>query len=502
MLNSLLRLSLLAIVVTVVAAIGVALLVQHVVGTQARSAQRAQDETLLRAAGHVLAAYVSEHRIVLADLARQPTLMDALQPERQGERARKLADLAPLFGRDTQTFLVPADIDRYAPPALGNRCAAVLRRVAGAEIPFAVDHHGVGNATHFDLVHAVRATADGALAGFIVVRVLPIRLQTLLDPLAGEARQLFVQTSDAMGEKRVIASTGSNNALTGEALLQPVENTSWELGLKAEPGANAAQGWSAGHAPALALLFALAIGALATLLFVFYRLNQAARHDIMSLVRMFQDIREGAVRVDYPMELAEFNQVFSYLQESGKKLVQQQQKFKDMGLIDHLSQVHNRRAFEERLAELFKQSTVRASSAVLMIDIDHFKAVNDQLGHDAGDALIISIAQALKKLVRHSDFLARLGGDEFCVIFSYTPLRQAELLAQRLRQELPRTVPLTNDHMHTLRWTGGLSAMSAKDTKFDQVLWRADQALLRAKEAGRNQTHVYDAESGLRLPTR
>ena len=500
MLHSLLRLSVLAILVTVGAAVAAGFLVQHLMAAQARSAQRAQDEAVLRAGAQVLGAYVTEHRLMLGDLARQPALIDALQPERQQERARKLADLAPLFGRDTQTFLVPADIDRYAPAALGNRCAAVLRRIAGAEIPFTIDHHGSGNATHFDFVHAVRATTDGVLAGFIVVRVLPTRLQNLLDPLAGDKRQLFVQTVDTAGETKVIASTGTAAAVTGAATLVPLEQTPWEIGLKTEPASAGA--WTAGHAPALALLIVLAIGALATLLFVFYRLNQAARHDITSLVRMFQDIREGSVRVDYPMELAEFNRVFSYLQESGKKLVQQQQKFKDMGLIDHLSQVHNRRAFEERLAELFKQSTVRASSAVLMIDIDHFKAVNDQLGHDAGDALIINIAQALKKLVRHSDFLARLGGDEFCVIFAYTPLRQAELLAERLRQELPRTVPLTKDHVHTLRWTGGISAMSPKDTKFDQVLWRADQALLRAKEAGRNQTQVYDTESGLRLPSR
>ena len=500
MLHSLLRLSLLAVAATVGAAIAAGFLVQHVVATQARAAQRGQDDAALRAAGQVVGTYVTEHRLILTDLARQPALIEALQPERQHERARKLADLAPLFGRDTQTFLVPADIDRYAPPALGNRCAAVLRRVAGAEIPFTIDHHGSGNATHFDFVHAVRAATDGALAGFIVVRVLPTRVQALLDPLAGDTRQLFVQTADTTGEKNVIASTGTAAAVSGAAVLLALEQTPWEIGLKSQPAGTGV--WTASHAPALALLVVIGIGALATLLFVFYRLNQAARHDIMSLVRMFQDIREGAVRVDYPMELAEFNQVFSYLQESGKKLVQQQQKFKDMGLIDHLSQVHNRRAFEERLAELFKQSTVRASSAVLMIDMDHFKAVNDQLGHDAGDALIINIAQALKKLVRHSDFLARLGGDEFCVIFSYTPLRQAELLAQRLRQELPRTVPLTKDHVHTLRWTGGISAMSPKDTKFDQVLWRADQALLRAKEAGRNQTQVYDAETGLRLPSR
>ena len=99
-------------------------------------------------------------------------------------------------------------------------------------------------------------------------------------------------------------------------------------------------------------------------------------------------------------------------------------------------------------------------------------------------------------MVRQTDVLVRLGGDEFCIIYSYAPLAKATALVDRLRKQLPREIPLTKGVTHQLRWTGGLSAMHDKDTKPDDVLWRADQALLLAKEAGRNATRVYDPSVG------
>jgi diguanylate cyclase (GGDEF)-like protein len=127
---------------------------------------------------------------------------------------------------------------------------------------------------------------------------------------------------------------------------------------------------------------------------------------------------------------------------------------------------------------------------VLIIDVDHFKLVNDEHGHDAGDALIVGFSEALRAVVRNTDFIARLGGDEFCIIYTYTRLDKAKDLVERLRRELPRYINLPKGVVHTLRWTGGLSSMRDSDRKFDDVLWRADQALLQAKQGGRNNTRV------------
>ena len=203
---------------------------------------------------------------------------------------------------------------------------------------------------------------------------------------------------------------------------------------------------------------------------------------------MFRDLREGSVRVDYPMALHEFAEIFDYLRDRGQRLVEEKQKLKDMGLMDHLSQLGNRRHFEERLKELFEASKANGPSSVLMIDMDYFKKVNDVHGHDAGDALIVGFANALRKVVRQTDVLVRLGGDEFCIIYAYAPLAKAKALVERLRRHLPREIPLTKGVMHPLRWTGGLSTMYDKDTKPDDVLWRADQALA-AGQGSRPQYH-------------
>jgi len=246
------------------------------------------------------------------------------------------------------------------------------------------------------------------------------------------------------------------------------------------------------------ILMAVAILGVLAVLFRLYRVVGAAvRHDVRSLTRMFRDVREGEVRENYPIALREFADTLAYLRTSGRKLVLEKKRLKNLGLMDHLSQLSNRRHFERRLQQLFEARKSKGGSAVLLIDLDHFKSVNDQHGHDCGDALIVQFSKALRSCVRHSDFLARLGGDEFCIIYPYTSVDRAEKYVQRLRQQLPRELRLMNSVTHTLRWTGGLSAMIDTDTKFDDVLWRADKALIHAKEAGRNNTKIFDASRGI-----
>lgn len=242
----------------------------------------------------------------------------------------------------------------------------------------------------------------------------------------------------------------------------------------------------------LAFVAPIAIGAV-----TYLTVTRVVRNDIKSIARMFYDIRHGGLREDYPMELEEFTGVFQYLRESGRKLVEEKKKLKGLGLIDHLSQLSNRRHFEKRLKELFEVNKTHSPSSVLIVDLDHFKSINDAHGHDIGDALIVGFAKALRAAVRQTDFLARLGGDEFCVIYPYAPLAKATVFVERLRKELPRELALPNGINHPLKWTGGLSSMTPGDKKFDDVLWRADKALMQAKESGRNQTQICPNDAGM-----
>jgi diguanylate cyclase (GGDEF)-like protein len=241
----------------------------------------------------------------------------------------------------------------------------------------------------------------------------------------------------------------------------------------------------------IALIIASMLMIITSTVNLYVRSVRYVRHDIESLVRMFHDIHDGHIRVDYPMLLREFSGIFRFLRSSGTQMMEEKRQFKEMGLIDHLSQLNNRRHFEKRLEDLYNNAKINGPSSVLIIDVDHFKRVNDEHGHDVGDALIVGFADAMRKVVRKTDILARLGGDEFCVIYTYTGLDKARELVDRLRRELPRHIPLPKGIVHSLRWTGGLSAMHSSDKKFDAVLWRADQALLEAKEHGRNNTRVY-----------
>jgi len=262
--------------------------------------------------------------------------------------------------------------------------------------------------------------------------------------------------------------------------------------------------WSApAGALSRALLGAAAAFAIAVLLLMagIWRIDTRARNalrtDTQTLVGMMEDLRLGSLKPEYPVTLEAFRELQRHLSESGGQLVSERRKLEDLGLTDHLSGLPNRRAFEMRLAQNHVQARMGFPTAVLLLDIDFFKAVNDRHGHDAGDALIRAFAESIRDAVRRTDFVARLGGDEFCILFPFTDLATAFMLAERLRSKLPSSVPLGNGARHRLGWTGGLSVMMHNDDKPDEVLWRADKVLLEAKAAGRNRTFVYDSPEKL-----
>lgn len=241
---------------------------------------------------------------------------------------------------------------------------------------------------------------------------------------------------------------------------------------------------------AVLLVAAGFVTALGALVLAHRTTMRGVQADIQSIGRILRDARHNEMRESYPMALKEFANIFQYLRDSARKMAEERQKLKGLGYLDHLSHMANRRYFERRLKKLHRQMESNGPSSLLIIDIDHFKQVNDTHGHDVGDALIAEFARALRAAVRQTDFLARLGGDEFVVIYPFTPLTHAYSYAERLRKQLPRELALPKGVMLPLRWTGGISAMGDTDSNFDEALWRADQALIRAKQAGRNNTQL------------
>ncbi|MER2491857.1 GGDEF domain-containing protein [Catenovulum sediminis] len=157
---------------------------------------------------------------------------------------------------------------------------------------------------------------------------------------------------------------------------------------------------------------------------------------------------------------------------------------------DALTQVRNRRYFDQKIeAEIRRARRERSELAIIMLDIDHFKQINDQHGHLIGDSVIQSIAKICQQhLPRKTDCLCRYGGEEFAIILPNTPKQGAMLVAENLRNALEQTAIQATEHI-TLHVTASFGVCSADiDTKSQakELVDAADKALYQAKADGRN----------------
>jgi two-component system, cell cycle response regulator len=167
----------------------------------------------------------------------------------------------------------------------------------------------------------------------------------------------------------------------------------------------------------------------------------------------------------------------------------------EAAITDALTGLNNRRYMETHLATLVEQAHARGKPlAVLVLDIDFFKAVNDTHGHDAGDDVLREFAVRLKKSIRGIDLACRLGGEEFVVVMPDTDMAVATMVAERLRRRIAADpFPIARGERKVeVTISIGLSALNGAEDSAAKVLKRADQALYRAKRDGRNRV-VADA---------
>ena len=155
---------------------------------------------------------------------------------------------------------------------------------------------------------------------------------------------------------------------------------------------------------------------------------------------------------------------------------------------DPLTTAANRRAFNEILSQEFSRfKRSQKEYALIMIDLDHFKSINDQHGHSVGDQVLIEVTERCKDNIRVHDILARLGGEEFCILLPYTDSDQAKKVAERLREKI-EIKPIIVDGLRVkVTISVGISLVSTCDEDGHQAMERADQKLFQAKESGRNQ---------------
>ena len=172
------------------------------------------------------------------------------------------------------------------------------------------------------------------------------------------------------------------------------------------------------------------------------------------------------------------------------------------GFTDVLTGWNNRRYLQVRLSEELARARRDATTLTcLMLDIDHFKRVNDKYGHAAGDDVLKEIAQRIDAQVRVSDVAARYGGEEFVILLPNTDTTSGQLLAERIRTEIAATpFEIAGDHNILVTASIGIACTSPKRDDLDlkttgeSLVARADVALYRAKSGGRNQVAINSQE--------
>jgi diguanylate cyclase (GGDEF)-like protein len=159
-----------------------------------------------------------------------------------------------------------------------------------------------------------------------------------------------------------------------------------------------------------------------------------------------------------------------------------------------LTDLHNRRAF----INLTEQEMARARRngqpiSILMVDIDHFKHINDQYGHALGDLVLKDIASLLRSTLREQDLLCRWGGEEFVMLLSDTDLDEALTVAERARQSIEQAIIEIQGASLHITVTIGVARVG---DDLDQAVDAADQAMYEGKRAGRNRVSALDSGTG------
>jgi diguanylate cyclase (GGDEF)-like protein len=168
-----------------------------------------------------------------------------------------------------------------------------------------------------------------------------------------------------------------------------------------------------------------------------------------------------------------------------------QRELEQSARLDYLTGIYNRGAIEELAAGLIASTQRHGTPLSLMVvDIDHFKRINDELGHAAGDKALAATVQMIKGLLRAGDLIGRLGGEEFLVLMQDTDAVQARLAAERMRARV-EAAPVGFDGIErSMTVSIGVAEYRAEDGGFGPLLLRADRALYVAKRSGRNQVRL------------
>ena len=185
------------------------------------------------------------------------------------------------------------------------------------------------------------------------------------------------------------------------------------------------------------------------------------------------------------------------------RMAKESEHFKKLSYLDDLTGIHNHRYFDTFLnREIERQKRYRRPLALMMIDLDDFKRVNDTYGHQFGDETLREMAHLLRQAIRNSDFVARYGGEEFVVVLPETEPSEALTVGRRILESVNhhQTLPGASKGAAPVTLTIGLAGCPRHAKDREELIHRADEALYRGKREGKNCLCVYGARTKIVRP--
>lgn len=248
------------------------------------------------------------------------------------------------------------------------------------------------------------------------------------------------------------------------------------------------------------LLLAMGIAAVECVLMTTYviagQTSAEARAEELSLLAIMlaailQVCLYGSVQASLRAKVRErtesLNRAMHYLELSNAELKAERDTAASQAIRDELTGVFNRRHLEAEMAVQVARSERRGSPlTVALLDIDHFKEINDRFGHQAGDLALRHVTEVMGRSIRGVDIFGRYGGEEFLLIMPDTPVDKAQVLCNRLRDAVRQTRPDVFLDQDSITLSGGIAQLRSGESR-DEVVRRADLALYKAKTAGRDR---------------
>ena len=283
------------------------------------------------------------------------------------------------------------------------------------------------------------------------------------------------RTHPDTAQRQVIAASGADNLLAPASFGMTVPNGEWTFSIAPVAG------WGDAAYQRNIMALGLFISLLVALLFGM--------------------LRHYPVRLRAEVQQRARSESEEALRIAATAFEAQQGQIDSLAFYDPLTQLPNRRLLLDRLDQALHASTRHArKSALLFVDLDNFKTINDTLGHHLGDQLLTLVAQRLKACSREGDTVAHLGSDEFVVMLEdlsediHEAANQAESVGEKMLAALAKVYPLTSGAHHTTTSIGITLFGSAQQESNEEPLKRAELAMFQAKAAGRNTLRFFDAQ--------